>query len=87
MGVDSACPRLSRVDDGRWSVEQRLGMPQLVTNDGVVLLWEASLAMLSAVDGSVRWALDTPIDSTLMNSAGANSTDVVIAVNSLPWGD
>jgi outer membrane protein assembly factor BamB len=75
------------LDDGtvRWSVQQRLGMPQLVINDGVVLLWETSLAMLSTVDGSVRWALDTPIDSRLMNSAGANSTDVVIAVNSLPW--
>jgi outer membrane protein assembly factor BamB len=77
------------LDDGsvRWTTAQRLGEPQLVINDGVVVLWEDSLAMLSTHDGSVRWALDTPIDSTLMNSAGANSTDVVIAVNSLPWGD
>jgi outer membrane protein assembly factor BamB len=77
------------LDDGtiRWTSEAGLGEPQLVADHGVVLLWEASLAMLSTLDGSLRWALNTPLNSDWMNSAGANSTDVVVAVNSVPWGD
>ena len=77
------------LDDGtvRWSTGPRPEQPQLVTDDGVVLLWEASLTVLSTLDGSVRWALGTPINSEWMNSAAANSTAVVVAVKSLPWGD
>ncbi|HEX6659700.1 MAG TPA: PQQ-binding-like beta-propeller repeat protein [Ilumatobacter sp.] len=77
------------LDDGRvrWTSDARLGQPQLVIDDGVVVLWEATLAMLSTIDGSPQWTLHNPPQQRLDEQRRANSTDVIVAVNSLPWGD
>ena len=63
------------------------GEPQTATANGVFLLWEGELAVLSPTDGSTVWAAHAPLGSSLMNSLATNSDKLFVALNTLAWGD
>jgi outer membrane protein assembly factor BamB len=72
----------------RWRVVQAVHVePQMISGTSLVGLWEGEIAVVSTIDGATVWSTTQPFRSSLMNSVGSNGDAIVVAINSLPWGD